>query len=413
MSIEGWGGAIHPAADVFPLLEGSEFDDLVASIRVNGLREACWLDRDGVLLDGRNRVRACQAAEVRPRFQQYDGDDPVSFIVDLNLERRHLNAGQKAFLALELEPFFAEQAAKRKGGRPPQEPAPGMFDEPAPEGKPVATWPPVSEKEKRGRKSREKAARKAGASGRSVSRAKKVQADAPDLAGKVKAGEIELGRAERIIRDREAERRRIEAAAAERAAAAVRPRVDIRHGDFRQVLDDLRDVDAVITDPPYPREFVPLLGDLAAWADRVLTPDGVLVILLGQSWLPDAYRLLSGGRRYRWTGCYLTPGAGYVSKNRRVQSNWKPLLVYGGGPRFADIVRSEGTDAGAKSLHGWGQDYGAFHTIVERFTSAGQTVVDPFMGAGTTLLAANALGRHAIGCDIDPDHVATATRRLA
>jgi hypothetical protein len=222
-----------------------------------------------------------------------------------------------------------------------------------------------------------------------------------------------LDRAERVIRDREAEQRRIEEARREAEAQPVPTTVDIRHGDFREVLADLSDVDAVITDPPYPGEFLPLLGDLAAWADKVLKPDGILAVLMGQTHLPEVYRLLEGHRPYRWTACYLTPGAGYASMARRLQSNWKPLIIYGGGPRFADIIRSGASDADAKNNHKWGQDYSAFHTIVERLTSRGQTVVDPFMGAGTTLLAAHALGRHAIGCDIDPIHVAKTRERLA
>jgi 16S rRNA G966 N2-methylase RsmD len=222
-----------------------------------------------------------------------------------------------------------------------------------------------------------------------------------------------LDRAERIIRDREAEQRRIEQARREAAAEPVPTRVDIRHGDFREVFADLSGIDAVITDPPYPREFLPLLADLAAWADKVLTPEGVLAVLMGQSHLPEVYRLLDGHRPYRWTACWLTPAQGYVAHAQKVQTNWKPLLVYGQGPRFADIIRSEGSDAAAKTHHRWGQDYNGFHTLVERLTSRGQTVVDPFMGSGTTLLAAHALGRHAAGCDIDPAAVATARERLA
>lgn len=217
----------------------------------------------------------------------------------------------------------------------------------------------------------------------------------------------------RIQRDREAEGRRIAQAKAEAAAQPEPTRVDIRHGDFREVLADLVDVDAVITDPPYPKKFLPLLADLAAWADKVLKPDGVLAVLMGQYYLPEVYRLLDGGRPYRWTACYLTPGASYRSHPRRLHSNWKPLLIYGGGPRFTDMIRSEGTDAGAKSNHKWGQDYGAFHTIVDRLTERGQTVVDPFMGSGTTLLAAHALGRHTIGADIEAEHVTKTKERLA
>lgn len=216
----------------------------------------------------------------------------------------------------------------------------------------------------------------------------------------------------RIARDREAEQRRVDQARMDAEQAGIQTTVDIRHGDFREVLADLTDVDAIITDPPYPHEYLHLLGDLAAWADKVLKPDGVLAVLMGQTYLPEVYRLLDGHRPYRWTACYLTPGNGYASHKARVQTNWKPLLIYGGGPRFADIIRSEGTDASAKDHHKWGQDYAAFHTIIERLTERGQTVVDPFMGSGTTLLAAHALGRHAIGCDVEAEHVAKSRERL-
>jgi hypothetical protein len=40
------------------------------------------------------------------------------------------------------------------------------------------------------------------------------------------------------------------------------------------------------------------------------------------------------------------------------------------------------------------------------------TVLDPFLGSGTTLLEAHRLGRHGIGIDLSPDYVAVATARL-
>jgi SAM-dependent methyltransferase len=223
---------------------------------------------------------------------------------------------------------------------------------------------------------------------------------------------LAVDRADRIIRDREAEQRRVEEARQDATISNVKTIVDIRLGDFREVLTDIHDVDAIITDPPYPAEYLPLLADLAAWADKVLAPDGVLAILMGGTHLPEVYRLLDGHRPYRWTACYLTMRAGYASHARKVQSNWKPILVYGGGPRFVDVIRCEGSDAAAKDNHKWGQDYGAFHTLVGRLTKPGQTVVDPFCGSGTTLLAAWAQGRHAIGCDIDPVSVETARERV-
>lgn len=219
-----------------------------------------------------------------------------------------------------------------------------------------------------------------------------------------------IQRAKRKMRDKQAEVKRATEAKAQAAAAPIKLIVDIRHGDFREVLADLRDVDAVICDPPYPREFLPLLDDLAAWADLVLKPDGVLAVLFGQTYLPEVYRRLSGGRPYRWTACYVTPGAGYASHQAAVQSNWKPLLIYGGGKRFGDVIRSDGDD---KQHHKWGQNYSAFREIIERLTNPGDTVVDPFAGGGTTLLAAHSLGRHAIGCDIEQDAVDATKARFS
>ena len=67
----------HPYADILPLLEGEAFDALVADIKANGLLEPITI-YEGMILDGRNRLRACEAAGVEPRFVDYDGDDPLA-----------------------------------------------------------------------------------------------------------------------------------------------------------------------------------------------------------------------------------------------------------------------------------------------------------------------------------------------
>lgn len=63
-------------------------------------------------------------------------------------------------------------------------------------------------------------------------------------------------------------------AAWDSGTAAGSERWSVRHGDFRQVLDDIEDdsLDAIITDPPYPDEFLPLWADLADFAMRKLRP---------------------------------------------------------------------------------------------------------------------------------------------
>jgi ParB-like chromosome segregation protein Spo0J len=418
--IDVYGMPVHPAAELFPMLAGDELRDLAEDIRAHGLHEPLWVwddpDRGPVLLDGRNRLAACKLAGVRPTTRAYAGDelDALEFVISWNVKRRHLTAGQKAAVAYESLPLFEAATAKREAERKRREIDAQRNKTGAGRHQSKNDGGQSSPARKRAPRSSDKAAKKSGASGRSTARYKRIAEQAPDLIEKIRGPEqMSLDRAERIIRDRIAEQRRIEQARREAAAQPEPTRVDIRHGDFRQTLADLENVDAIITDPPYAREFLPLLADLAVWADKVLTSDGVLAVLMGQTYLPEVYRLLDGGRPYRWTACYLTPGAGYRSHPRRLQSNWKPLLIYGGGPRFADVFRTEASDADAKNNHRWGQDYGAFHAIVETLTAHGQTVADPFMGSGTTLLAAHALGRHAVGCDIEAEHVVKAKERLA
>ena len=95
--------AFHPLADLFPLMEGREFEELVADIKANGLIEDIVLF-DGMILDGRNRYRACMAAGVPPTT--YNADkwiaDPAAFVISANIRRRHLNREQRGELLIKI-----------------------------------------------------------------------------------------------------------------------------------------------------------------------------------------------------------------------------------------------------------------------------------------------------------------------
>lgn len=208
----------------------------------------------------------------------------------------------------------------------------------------------------------------------------------------------------REIRDDEADMRPI----VERPVEIL---TDIRQGDFRTVLADIPDgsVDLILTDPPYPGEFLPLWSDLAIFAKRVLSPSGVLAAMSGQVHLPEIYARLGEHLTYRWTMAYLMGGAANVVHARRVSTMWKPVLVYGSTDRrLHDVATSKAAD---KEYHGWGQSESGTYDLLRLLADPGSVVCDPFLGGGTTAVVATAHGCHFIGAELDPESYERARKR--
>ncbi len=115
----------HPIACMFPLLEGGEFAAVVDDIRAYGLLESIVLF-EGMILDGRNRDRACREAGVEPRYRKMTFDsyaDAVNYVISANIHRRHLTAEQKRELIKKLLKANPEQSdrqvAKQTGASHP------------------------------------------------------------------------------------------------------------------------------------------------------------------------------------------------------------------------------------------------------------------------------------------------------
>jgi hypothetical protein len=107
---------VHPIADLFPMMTDEELANLAADIKANGLIHPVVLDKNGVLLDGRNRDRACQIAGIEPTTVLFEGDDPRAFIIGNNINRRHLTKGQQAMAVAMVYPV-PEKGGKGKRSR--------------------------------------------------------------------------------------------------------------------------------------------------------------------------------------------------------------------------------------------------------------------------------------------------------
>jgi N6-adenosine-specific RNA methylase IME4 len=89
----------------------------VTDVKAHGLREPIVMFENRVL-DGRNRLGACKAAGIAPTFTVYQGDDPVAYVISLNLKRRHLSESQRAMVAAKLATLRDGQRADLVEGVP-------------------------------------------------------------------------------------------------------------------------------------------------------------------------------------------------------------------------------------------------------------------------------------------------------
>ena len=371
----------HPAADIFPMMPESELAALADDIRANGLREPVWL-YEGQILDGRNRYVACQLADVEPATREWMGADPVAFVVSMNLHRRHLNESQRG--------MSAARAATMQRGRPETNSPRGLFTQP-------------------------EAASMLNVGLNTVKRARTVlDRGTPEMIQKVDDGSLTVTEAVKAMAATErAEQREALAASARDLPADARWHVEV--ADIRTYTTSQR-FDFIITDPPYPREYLELYGVLAQRAHEWLEPGGSLLVMCGQSYLPDVLALMSPHIRYHWTCAYLTPG-GQAPQiwQRKVNTFWKPVLwfVNGdyGGDWVGDVCKSAPND-NDKRFHDWGQSESGMADLVDRFTKPGDSILDPFCGAGTTGVVAVRLDRCFFGLDIDAEAVQTSTHRL-
>jgi ParB-like chromosome segregation protein Spo0J len=404
----------HPIADAFPLIQGAEFDELVEDIRQFGLREPIVL-LDGQILDGRNRWRACQAAGVEPRYETFPGGDPIAFAISANLRRRHMDESQRAMVAAKL-------ANMRQGER---------TDLASFEARLV---------------SQSDAANLLNVSRSSVQRAREVLDHAvPELSSQVERGEVSvsvaadiaslpepeqqeivargekeiMAAAQRIRRNRE-EVKRAKKLEENRAAAASIPAVGERYRLFHapciEALElEPESVDWVVTDPPYPAEFLSCFSDLGRVAAHVLKPGGGALVMSGQAHLPHVIRHLDEHLHYQWTLAYRLEGDSSRLFGVKVFNRWKPVLLYRKGKQagewFDDMVASDVND-NDKEHHHWGQSVSGMRDLMKRFVRPGDVVLDPFLGGGTTAVVALELGATVIGYDIDVNAITATKARI-
>jgi site-specific DNA-methyltransferase (adenine-specific) len=194
----------------------------------------------------------------------------------------------------------------------------------------------------------------------------------------------------------------------------------IYHGDCRDILPHVT-ADVVVTDPPYKQEFSHVWDALGRIGLSALRDGGFLVTLLGHYQLSSVIHTLDKYLTYHW--CAMLPNnCQPIMHGWNIKVCWKPVLIYSKGkPRHHDLMlddfgRTRGSDSSwrdAQHGHIWGQAESSVFEPISRLSDEGETILDPFMGSGTTLVAAKQLGRKAIGIEIEERYCEIAVKRLA
>lgn len=181
--------------------------------------------------------------------------------------------------------------------------------------------------------------------------------------------------------------------------------IDYRLGDFVEQFKDIPDgsIDCIITDPPYPLEYIECWTNLAKEAKRLLKPNGFCIAYSGQQNLIEVYNRMNEYLDYYWTFSLNHSGNTQLVMNKNILCGWKPLLVFQNGFKKIDVV-SKDVITGSKmekEYHEWQQSEKELIYIIEKFTKIGDTILEPFAGSGTTIVASAKLKRKVIACEID------------
>ena len=187
-------------------------------------------------------------------------------------------------------------------------------------------------------------------------------------------------------------------------------------GDCLDILPTLEagSVDAVITDPPYPKEYEHLYGLTAKEAKRVLRRGGSLLTLCGHYQILRVGAAMSEHLKYRWIIKLDQPGT-HARMAMGIRVTWKPMLWFVNealSPRRNIVDGCASRKRSKETGHPWQQDLDYALWGIENLTNPGDVILDPFMGSGTTGVACLNTGRRFIGIELDPGYFEIARQRL-
>ena len=210
--------------------------------------------------------------------------------------------------------------------------------------------------------------------------------------------------------------------------------ITIYNADWSEVLPRLTGVKAIVTDPPFfmpaqhyqsRREWPRAWSDTSIlaqfWAHFVkaakgaLREDGHLLTFCNAEsypvFYPAMYRHFDTLGCLVWDKCAMGLGRGWRHQHELIiAARWKESEVYGASSR-TDVLRHKSTPS-KKRNHPVEKPAALLAELIEAVSQPNDLIVDAFMGGGSTLAAAQANGRRAIGIELEEKYCEIAARRL-
>jgi len=174
-------------------------------------------------------------------------------------------------------------------------------------------------------------------------------------------------------------------------------------------------IDAIITDPPYSKEYLKDWKDLSLIAKKVLKPSGFLITYSGILNLNEVFKIFDKNLIYYWQFIILHTGVKQLINPRNIFCGYKPILVYQKEPfkrinnQIGDIIEGAGRE---KEEHPWQQAEEEIKVLIKNFTKPNDLILDPFAGGGTIPVACHKLKRKVIAIDDKKENIKTIETRL-
>jgi DNA modification methylase len=410
---------------LIPPLSNEEFKQLERNILEEGIREPL-ITWNGILIDGHNRYRIAQEHDINYETleKEFDNINRVKeWMIHNQFGRRNLSNYQRSVLALELEDVFREKAKEnlKLAAEKTNTPLPILAN-------------PIEIKSIDTRKEISKVAN---VSHGTLDKVKVIQANAtPEVKEKLNTGTMSINEAYKEIKKEENEQLKTQKAI-EIIEKVYENNTNIYNGDCIEYIKTIRNksIDCLITDPPYGvdiqfgaydnqlsrkiendgniKDALLLLDEMLLNVKSKLKDDAHIYIFCNWKIYPQFNQIISKHFQIKnliiWDKLFM--GMGDLKGN--YSSSYEMIVFAGGNREFLtrpkNIIQCRFSD---ERFHNTQKPIELIKQLIENSTNVNETIFDPFLGSGSTVIAAKEMKRNFIGCEIDEQNYKITLKRL-